>query len=83
MKGSVGMRINVAGCATISHGLPMKDEVVDHEDLNHTSCYLAPHINVRDKDGLDSSHIEIKSGAAFEQEFNQHYGKPHVNQVSD
>ena len=30
--GSVGMRVNVAGCASISHGLPTKEEGMDKRD---------------------------------------------------
>ena len=63
-EGSVGKRINVAGCAAISHGLPTRMEGTDWGDLQHTLCYLDPTVDVR-KDGMDSSHIEVKTGSAF------------------
>ena len=63
--GSVGKRINVAGCAAISLGMPTKIDGTDWGDLNHTLCYLGPGESIR-TDGDDVSHVEVKTGNAFQ-----------------
>ena len=56
--GSVGKRINVAGCAAISLGMPTKIDGTDWGDLNHTLCYLGPGESIR-TGGDDVSHVEV------------------------